>query len=143
MFSGATVAVSLAALFAIDVNALRSMAVGAIVVVCISVLASITLLPALLAAVGTRVDRFRLRLPWRTGEEGSDALWTRWAQAVMRRPVTALVGGAAVMLVLAAPLLAMKTFNRGLDELPANAEVRVATEQAMALAGPASPRRCT
>jgi RND superfamily putative drug exporter len=141
VFSGATVAISLAALFAIDVNALRSMAVGAIVVVCISVLASVTLLPALLSAVGTRVDRFRLRLPWRTGEEGSDALWTRWAHAVMRRPVAALVGGAAVMLVLSIPLLEMKTFNRGLDELPANAEVRVATERAQALAGPgfASP----
>ena len=141
VFSGATVAISLAALFAIDVNALRSMAVGAIVVVCISVLASVTLLPALLAAAGTRVDRFRLRLPWRTGEEGSDALWTNWARAVMRRPVAALVGGAAVMLLLAAPLLSMTTFNRGLDELPANAEVRVATEHAAALAGPgfASP----
>ena len=135
VFSGATVAVSLAALFAIDVNALRSMAVGAIVVVCISVLASVTLLPALLAAAGTRVDRFRLRLPWRTGEEGSDALWTRWAHAVMRRPVAALAGGAAVMLLLSSPLLAMKTFNRGLDELPANAEVRVATERAQTLVG--------
>ncbi|MGZ4290685.1 MAG: MMPL family transporter [Gaiellaceae bacterium] len=135
VFSGATVAISLAALFAIDVNALRSMAVGAIVVVCISVLASMTLLPALLAAAGTRVDRFRLRLPWRTGEEGSDALWTRWAQAVMRRPVAALVGGAAVMLALSTPLLAMTTFNRGLDELPANAEVRLATERAQSLVG--------
>jgi RND superfamily putative drug exporter len=135
VFSGATVAVSLAALFAIDVNALRSMAVGAIVVVCISVLASVTLLPALLAAAGTRIDRYRLRLPWNTGEEGSDALWTRWARAVMRRPVTALVAGAAVMLVLSTPLLAMKTFNRGLAELPANAEVRVATERAQAVAG--------
>jgi uncharacterized membrane protein YdfJ with MMPL/SSD domain len=135
VFSGATVAVSLAALFAIDVNALRSMAVGAIVVVSISVLASVTLLPALLAAAGMRIDRFRLPLPWNTGEEGSDALWTRWARAVMRRPVTALVAGAAVMIVLATPLLAMKTFNRGLAELPANAEVRVATERAHALAG--------
>jgi uncharacterized membrane protein YdfJ with MMPL/SSD domain len=135
VFSGATVAVSLAALFAIDVNALRSMAVGAIVVVCISVLASVTLLPSLLAAAGTRVDRFRLPLPWNTGEEGSDALWTRWARAVMRRPVAALVAGAAVMLVLSIPLLSMKTFNRGLNELPANAEVRVATEHAQKLAG--------
>jgi uncharacterized membrane protein YdfJ with MMPL/SSD domain len=135
VFSGITVAISLAALFAIDVNALRSMAVGAIVVVCISVLASVTLLPALLAAVGTRVDRFRLRLPWRTSEEGSDVLWTRWAQAVMRRPVVSLAAGVVVMLALSAPLLAMKTFNRGLDELPANAEVRVATERAQSLAG--------
>jgi uncharacterized membrane protein YdfJ with MMPL/SSD domain len=135
VFSGATVAVSLAALFAINVNALRSMAVGAIVVVCISVLASVTLLPALLAAAGTRVERFRLPLPWRTGEAGSDAFWTRWAEQVMRSPVAAIATGAGVMLVLASPLLTMKTFNRGLDELPANAEVRVATERAQALAG--------
>jgi uncharacterized membrane protein YdfJ with MMPL/SSD domain len=135
VFSGATVAVSLTALFAIDVNALRSMAVGAIIVVCISVLASVTLLPALLAAAGTHLERFRLPLPWQTGEEGSDAFWTRWARGVMRHPVAALVAGAVVMLLIASPLLAMKTFNRGLDELPANAEVRVATEHAQALAG--------
>jgi RND superfamily putative drug exporter len=136
VFSGAAVAVSLAALFAIDVNALRSMAVGAIVVVCISVLASTTLLPALLAAVGSRVDRFRLRVPWHTGEEGSDAFWTRWASRVMRRPAPALLAGAAVMLALAVPLLSMQTFNRGLDELPRTAEVHVATLQAQRLAGP-------
>ncbi len=136
VFSGATVAVSLAGLFAIDVNAIRSMAVGAIVVVCISVLASITLLPALLAMAGGRVDRFRLRLPWRTGEEGSSRFWTRWAHAVMRHPVAALAGGAAAMLLLASPLLGMTTFNRGLDELPRGSEVRAATERAQAIAGP-------
>src|SRR5690242_9258354 len=136
VFSGLAVAVSLGALFAIDVNALRSMAVGAIVVVCISMLASITLLPALLAAVGTRVDRLRLPLPWRTSEDGSDAFWNGWARRVMRRPVTGFLAGAGVMLVLAIPFLWMQTFNRGLDELPANAEVRVATERAQAIVGP-------
>jgi RND superfamily putative drug exporter len=136
VFSGATVAVSLAALFAIDVNALRSMAVGAIVVVCISVLASTTLLPALLGWVGPRIDRFRLPLPWRTGEAGSDAFWSTWARRVMRRPVAGLVLGAGLMLVLAIPFFWMQTYNRGLDELPATAEVRVATLHAQALAGP-------
>jgi RND superfamily putative drug exporter len=136
VFSGAAVVVSLGALFAIDVNALRSMAIGAIVVVCISMLASITLLPALLAAVGTRVDRLRLPLPWRTTESGSDAFWSGWARRVMRRPVTGFVLGAGVMLVLAIPFFWMQTFNRGLDELPANAEVRVATEQAQRIVGP-------
>ena len=135
VFSGAAVAVSLAALFAIDVNALRSMAVGAIVVVCISMLASITLLPALLAAVGTRVDRLRIPLPWQTTEQGSDAFWSGWARRVMRRPVTGLVVGAGVMLVLSIPFFWMQTFNRGLDELPRGAEVRVATEHAQAIAG--------
>jgi len=136
VFSGAAVVFSLGALFAIDVNALRSMAVGAIVVVCISLLASITLLPALLAAVGSRVDRLRLPLPWRTTESGSDAFWSGWARRVMRRPLTGLAVGAGVILVLAIPFFWMQTFNRGLDELPANAEVRVATEQAQQLVGP-------
>jgi uncharacterized membrane protein YdfJ with MMPL/SSD domain len=136
LFSGATVAVSLAALFVIDVNALRSMALGAIVVVCISVLASMTLLPALLAAAGTRIDRLRLPLPWRTTEAGSDAFWGGWARRVMRRPLAGFIAGAGVMLVLALPFLSMQTFNRGLDELPANAEVRVATERVQKLAGP-------
>ena len=135
LFSGATVAVSLAALFAIDVNALRSMALGAIVVVCISVLASTTLLPALLAAVGRRVDRLRLPLPWRTTEAGSDAFWSGWARRVMRRPVAGFAAGAGLMLVLAVPFLWMQTFNRGLDELPKTAEVRVATEHVQRLAG--------
>ena len=136
VFSGATVAVSLAGLFAIPVEGIRSLAIGAIVVVSVSVLASTTLLPALLAVAGTRVERFRLRLPWGTGEEGSDVFWLRWAEGVMRRPVVALVAGAAVMLAIASPLLSMTTFNRGLEELPANSEVRVATERAAALAGP-------
>jgi RND superfamily putative drug exporter len=136
VFSGAAVAVSLAALFAIDVNALRSMAVGAIVVVSISMLASITLLPALLGAVGTRVERLRIPLPWRTTEQGSDAFWSGWARRVMRRPLTGLAAGAGVMLVLSIPFFWMQTFNRGLDELPPSAEVRVATERAQALTGP-------
>jgi RND superfamily putative drug exporter len=136
VFSGLAVAVSLAALFAIDVNALRSMAAGAIVVVCISMLASITLLPALLATVGTRVDRLRIPLPWRTTEQGSDAFWSGWANRVMRRPVVGLAAGAGVMLVLSIPFFWMQTFNRGLDELPRNAEVRVATDRAQALTGP-------
>ena len=136
VFSGATVAVSLAGLFAIPVNGIHSLAIGAIVVVSVSVLASTTLLPALLAVAGSRVERFRVRLPWGTGEEGSDVFWLRWAEGVMRRPVVSLVAGAAVMLVIASPLLAMTTFNRGLEELPANSEVRVATERAAALAGP-------
>jgi len=141
VFSGATVAVSLAGLFAIDVRGIRSLAIGAIVVVCIAVLAATTLLPALLAAAGARIERLRLPLPWSTGEESGGTFWTAWAATVMRRPVAFLLGATAFMLVLASPLLGMQTFNRGLNELPASSEVRAATERAMALAGPgfASP----
>jgi uncharacterized membrane protein YdfJ with MMPL/SSD domain len=140
-FSGATVAVSLAGLFAIDVNGIRSLAVGAIVVVCISVLAALTLLPALLALAGTRVDRLRLPLPWSAAGEAGGPFWTAWANRVMHRPWPFLLAGVGVLGLLASPLFAMTTFNRGLNELPASSEVRAATERAMALAGPgfASP----
>jgi uncharacterized membrane protein YdfJ with MMPL/SSD domain len=136
VFSGATVAVSLAGLFAIDVNGIRSLAVGAIVVVCIAVLAAVTLLPALLALAGRRVDRLRVPLPWAAGGESGGPFWVAWSARVMRRPWPFLLGGVALMLFLASPLLRMQTFNRGLNELPAGSEVRVATERAMALAGP-------
>jgi len=136
VFSGATVAVSLAGLFAIDVNGLRSLAVGAIVVVCIAVLAAVTLLPALLAFAGRRVDRLRLPLPWARDSEQGGRFWVGWAARVMRRPWPYLLAGVAAMLVLATPLVRMQTFNRGLNELPPRSEVRLATERAMALAGP-------
>ena len=136
VFSGATVAISLAGLFAIDLNGIRSLAVGAIVVVCVSVLAAVTLLPALLALVGSGVDQLRIRLPWTAGGESGGAFWTAWAQRVMRHPWPFLLGGVTVMLALASPFVAMKTFNRGLNELPPSSEVRAATERAMALAGP-------
>jgi RND superfamily putative drug exporter len=54
----------------------------------------------------------------------------------MRRPVTGFAAGAGVMLVLSIPLFWMQTYNRGLDELPANAEVRIATQHAQDLTGP-------
>jgi uncharacterized membrane protein YdfJ with MMPL/SSD domain len=136
VFSGATVAVSLAGLFAIDVNGIRSLAVGAILVVCIAVLAAVTLLPALLALAGRRVDQLRLPLPWAAGRERGEPFWVAWAARVMRQPWPFLLAGVAVMVLLASPLLAMQTFNRGLNELPPGSEVRVATERAMALAGP-------
>src|SRR6266516_4584859 len=135
VFSGAAVAVSLAGLFVIDVNAVRSMAIGAIVVVTISVLATVTLLPALLALVGTGVERFRVRLPWRTGESGDPVFWRRWTETVMAHPLWALALTVPLLLLAAAPLLHIRTYNRGLEQLPRHAEVRAATEQAQRLAG--------
>jgi RND superfamily putative drug exporter len=136
VFSGAAVAVSLASLFVIDVNAVHSMAVGAIVVVMISVLATVTLLPALLALVGTGVERFRVRLPWRTGESGDPVFWRRWTAAVMAHPLRALVLTVPLILLVAAPVVAIRTYNRGLEQLPPSSEVRAATEQAQRLVGP-------
>jgi RND superfamily putative drug exporter len=135
VFSGATVVVSLGSLFLVPVNAVRSMAVGAIVVVSIAVLATVTLLPALLALVGRRVERLPVRLPGRKLDPGRD-FWLRWTTRVMRRPVVSLTAGAALMIALAVPALTLRTENHGLSQLPPSSEVRAATERAESLAGP-------
>jgi RND superfamily putative drug exporter len=136
VFSGATVAVSLAGLFLIDMNAIRSMAVGAIIVVIVAVLAAVTLLPACLAIVGHGIERLRIRLPWGTGEEGTGRFWAEWVDRVLARPGRSLAAASTFMLLLAAPALWIETGSSGLQQLPADAEVRVASERAAVLVGP-------
>jgi RND superfamily putative drug exporter len=134
-FSGATVVISLAGLFLAPVTALRSMAIGAIVVVSIAVLATLTLLPALLALAGHRIDRFRV--PFSRRADGSaDAFWHAWSRRVMRRPLLFFILGAAGLLLVASPLVALRTQTRNLDQLPRSSEVRAATVRAAELAGP-------
>jgi uncharacterized membrane protein YdfJ with MMPL/SSD domain len=145
-FSGMTVILSLAGLWLIDATALRSMALGAMLVVAVSVLAAATLLPALLSLAGRRaVESGRIaRLATRAGRarpgrratvEGP-GFWTRWSGAVMRRPVVSVVGAAAVLLALAAPALALHMDNGALRQLPPGNETRTGIEAAARVTGP-------
>ena len=134
LYSGATVIVSLASIFLVDVNALRSMAAGAIIVVAVAVLATLTLLPALLALSGSWMERLRIRLPGSKGQPS--AFWGRWSDKVMARPARFLVLGSSVLIALASPIFAMKTSSDPLTLLPKDAEVRVATERLSKIAGP-------
>jgi uncharacterized membrane protein YdfJ with MMPL/SSD domain len=135
-YSGATVVVSLAGLFLVPITALRSMAIGAIVVVSIAVLTAVTLLPALLSLAGERIERFRIPFGRGPAGESSDAFWHAWSQRVMRRPLLCFSLGAALLLLVASPLMSLRTQTRNLDQLPKNSEVRTATVRAAQLAGP-------
>ena len=135
VYSGATVAVSLTSLFLVDVNAIRSMAAGAIAAVIVAVVATITLLPALLGLAGRSTERFRVPFFGSRAAEGQ-TFWRRWSEAIMRRPVVALTLGTAAMLALASPVLAIETRNAALDQLPRDAEVRIATERLTRITGP-------
>jgi RND superfamily putative drug exporter len=136
VYSGATVVVSLAGLFLVPLTAMRSMAIGAIVVVSIAVLTAVTLLPALLSLAGARIDRLRIPFAGRPAADSPDSFWRSWSRRVMRRPVLFFSLGAAGLLLLASPLISLRTETRNLDQLPKNSEVRAATVRAAQLAGP-------
>ncbi len=123
-FSGLAVIVSLAGLWMVDNQALRSMALGAMTVVAVSILTATTLLPALIAMLGDRVlpggivakvlGVFRRR-----GEQPDrEAFWVRWTARVMARPWAAVIGVSAVLLTLAIPLLSIETGTQAINAVP-------------------------
>jgi RND superfamily putative drug exporter len=104
LFSGLTVAVGLALLVFMPLPFMRSMGVGGLLVPLVSIAASATFLPALLAVMGRGVNRFRVIprsvLERRAAQDATGA-WHRFALAIMRRPVLWGGSAAAVMLALA------------------------------------------
>ncbi|HWH28540.1 MAG TPA: MMPL family transporter, partial [Mycobacteriales bacterium] len=107
LVAGGTVVISLLGLAAMGLSYMTGAAVATMIAVTVVVLAALTLLPALLGMLGTRVDRWRL-LRTRPARAGRPGGWERWALAVQRRPVVALLAGAAVLAVLAAPLTGLR-----------------------------------
>jgi len=120
-YSGATVVLALLGLLIIPTNVYRSLAAGAILVVLLCLLASFTLLPALVAVLGDRLDRGRIPLPaW--GGEGR--LWDRLTGLAIRFPLSCLLLTTGLLLALAVPALDMKTGFSGIDSLPAESPSR-------------------
>lgn len=96
--SGLAVAIGFAALFAVPLNELRSVAVGGLLVTAVSVLFAVTLLPALLGWLGPRVDLGRVR---RKRQAAPNARWEAWGGFVVRHPWRVLVVAGAPVLALA------------------------------------------
>jgi RND superfamily putative drug exporter len=151
-FSGLAVIVSLAGLWMVDNQALRSMALGAMTVVAVSILTATTLLPALIAMLGDRVlpggvvgrvERFLkhtvLRRPVATEPAaptpGPSRFWAGWTAKVMARPWTAVIGVSAVLLFLAIPVLSLETGTSALSQFPKDSDVRIGNELASAKLG--------
>jgi trehalose monomycolate/heme transporter len=136
VFSGITVAVSLAALLMFPLMFLRSMGYGGIAAVLVAMVAALTVLPALLAVLGRRVDALRLPLPGRyrrrTGSPvGADRIergfWYRLARSVMRRPVAYAAVIGVLLVAFGAPFLSARWGGVDARMLPENAASRVAS----------------
>ena len=101
--SGITVAVALSALLFFPQYFLRSFGYAGIAVSVFAVLGALTAMPALLAILGPRINKLKVRRGDLTPKE--DGGWARLARFVMRRPWPVLIASVAVLLVLAAPAL--------------------------------------
>jgi len=100
--SGSTVAVGLLALVVLPLPLLRGMGLGGMLIPTVSVLASLTLLPAMLAVLGTRINSVRV-MPRRFVDHGhpENGAWGRWARFVLRRPVAVAAVGLVIVGALA------------------------------------------
>ena len=131
-FSGVTVVVAMAGLLIVPMNLFQSLGIGAILVVISAVMASLTLLPAVLGLLGRRVNA--LRVPFigrrldRQVDESSGGFWNWMTRNVMRYPVVSLVVVAGLMIAAAVSALDINTGANGLDTLPKGTQVREAFE---------------
>jgi uncharacterized membrane protein YdfJ with MMPL/SSD domain len=122
LVSGITVLVAMAGLLFTRDSTFVSFGVGTMIVVLVAMLGSLTVLPALLAKLGDRVEKGRI--PWlsrlrRPG--GENRVWSKILTPVMRRPAlwAAIAGG--LLIALTIPVLHLHTAQSGLDALPSNA----------------------
>jgi RND superfamily putative drug exporter len=127
--SGITVAAALAGLMLFPETFLRSMGYGGVATVLVDMLAALTVMPALLAVLGPRVNALRIRRtvrrPPRAEGEGA---WYRLASSVMRRPLVYAIPIVVVLLALGSPFLRVTWGGTDATALPASAPSRVVTE---------------
>jgi RND superfamily putative drug exporter len=131
LFSAATVGISLAALLVFPLYFLRSFAYAGITVVVVASIGAVIVLPALLATLGTRVDKWDLRRAFGRAPhqaEVGEGFWHRLATAVMRRPLPIALVIAAFLLLLGSPFLGVHWGQPDDRVLPKSASTRVASD---------------
>jgi uncharacterized membrane protein YdfJ with MMPL/SSD domain len=125
LVSGITVMIAMSGMYLAGASTFISFATGTILVVAIAVLGSLTVLPAVLAALGDRVNKGRVPFltppDERAGRE--PRIWSAILDPVLRHPLVAALGAAAILVVLALPTLNITLAVPGVDSLPKDLQV--------------------
>jgi RND superfamily putative drug exporter len=137
LFSGLTVLVSLSAVMLVPSPAFRSMALGIMLSVVFVLGATLTLLPAVLGKIGTRVDK--LALPWVHSGEHRSSAFARWAERIWRRPLWFGVPALAVLALLAVPVFSLRTGMPSIKVVPESASSRQGYVAVQSAFGPGAP----
>jgi RND superfamily putative drug exporter len=133
LFSGLIVMIGFAGLLLIRTGLTTSLGIGGAVVVAVSVLAALTLLPALLSVLGPRINALRIPLisrltaPHAARENGSKTrrnFWESVAESVMKRPLIFIVAVTAVLVALGWPIFSIELGTPGVTSLPTSSEAR-------------------
>ncbi|MBN1527492.1 MAG: MMPL family transporter [Thermoleophilaceae bacterium] len=126
VFAGGTVIIALVSLLASGIPLVGTMGYCAAVGVVVAVLAATTLLPALLGALGHRIDSLRVKLGSTHPDDHQPHGWARWARFVGARPWSSMIVGTVILLVLAAPVLNLEFGSSDAGELPDSTTARQA-----------------
>jgi RND superfamily putative drug exporter len=128
LFSGMTVILAILGILLVPTNFHQSLAVGAVVVVAMTVLAALTLLPAVLSLIGERIDSLRVPFLKKESAKGRrndrKGFWDWITRRVMDHPVISLVLAAGLLLACAYPALDLKTGDSGVGSLPKGYEAK-------------------
>ncbi|GAF12478.1 integral membrane protein [Bacillus sp. JCM 19045] len=124
LFSALTIIGAMSAILFVDIAAVRSIALGVIVVVFFLMVTSLTLLPAFLAIVGAKINALRLPFMSIKTAPSEQGRWYRLAHHVMRRPVLYVAGSVCFLLLLAWPAMELEVSTPDSRMLPADTQVR-------------------
>ncbi len=137
LFSGLTVLISLSAVMLVPSPAFRSMSVGIMLSVAFVLLASLTLLPAVLAKLGPRINS--ISLPWVHEGEHRSPFWASWAERLWKRPLLFGIPALIALALLAVPVFSLDTGMPSIKVVPEQDGSRQGYEQLAASFGPGAP----
>jgi putative drug exporter of the RND superfamily len=124
LFAGITVIIALLGQFALGVSFLYGLAVASALAVLMTMLAALTILPAILSRFGERIARPGRRARNSGESAAARGAWARWATLIQRHPWPGAVAGLAIMLTLAAPALALRLGNSDAGNNPPSSTTR-------------------
>jgi putative drug exporter of the RND superfamily len=134
LFSGLTVLISLSAVMLVPSPAFRSMSFGIMLSVVFVLAATLTLLPAVLAKLGPRVDK--LALPWVHSGDHRSPRFAAWGERLWRRPLPYAIGAVVALVALAVPVLSLDTGMPSIKVVPEQDGSRIGYTQVQQAFGP-------
>ncbi len=126
VFAGFTVVIALCSLAFAGIPLVSTLGFTAAIAVVIAVAAAVTLLPAMLGALGPRINSLRVQFGESNPDDAEPHGWRRWARGVADRPWRSAIASLAVLIVLAIPLLQLELGQNDLSALPKSTTARQA-----------------